>query len=192
MKKIFILFGFGILILSTGVFAKAVSLHCAKDSEFDLTDVNKNDSLHDYLIRLNLNEEGKGTVKFFRYQHYPLTGPSGTGQPFKIPGSRKHEWFTLQEKGAKGGPYYFWDMRYDFYVVYWALDRKTLELSNQSLWLGGYDYNKEQKAAFCRVVKEDEVDSLASQIVTFHKEHQERKAEKARQEAEEREADFTI
>ena len=75
MKKIIILFGF--LVLSTCVFAKTVSLHCAKDSEFDLTDVNKNDSLHDYLIRLNLDEERKGTVKFFRYQHYPLAGPSG-------------------------------------------------------------------------------------------------------------------
>ena len=40
------------------------------DSEFNLTDVNKNDSLHDYLVRLNLDEEGKGTVKFFRYQHF--------------------------------------------------------------------------------------------------------------------------
>ena len=73
MKKIFILFG--IFILSTGAYAKQVSLHCAKDSEFDLTDVNKNDSLHDYLIRLNLDEEGRGKVEFFRYQLYPLAGP---------------------------------------------------------------------------------------------------------------------
>ena len=189
MKKIFILFG--IFILSTAAYAKQVNLHCAKDSEFDLTEVNKNDSLHDYLVRLNLDEEGKGTVKFFRYQHYPLAGPSG--QSFKIPAGRfrQHGWFTLREKGAKGGPYYFWDMHYDVYTVYWALDRKTLELLSQTQW-AGYDYNYERKAAFCRVVKEDEFDRLPSQIITFHKEFQERKAEKARKEAEEREEGFNI
>ena len=129
--------------------------------------------------------------EFFRYQHYPVAGPYG--ESFRIPAGslREHEWFTLREEGAKGGPYYFWDMQYDFYTVFWALDRKTLELFSQTRWVG-HDYNKEQKAAFCRVVKEDEFDSLDSQIVTFHKEFQERKAEKARKEAEEREEEFNI
>ena len=93
--------------------------------------------------------------------------------------------------GAKGGPYYFWDMKYDVYTVFWALDRKTLELLNQTKW-AGYDYNNQRKAAFCRVVKEDEADSLASQIVTFHKKFQERKAEKARKEAQEKEEEYSI
>ena len=71
---------------------------------------------------------------------------------------------------------------YDVYTVYWALDRKTLELLSQTQW-AGYDYNYERKAAFYR---------LPSQIITFHKEFQERKAEKARKEAEEREEGFNI
>ena len=90
-----------------------------------------------------------------------------------------------------GAQFYCWDRVYDFYKVEWYLNRKTLELINATRW-AGYDPNKERKAAFCRVVKEDEFDSLASQIITFHKEFQERKAEKARKEAEEREEGFNI
>ena len=189
MKKIFILFG--IFILSTAAYAKQVNLHCAKDSEFDLTDVNKNDSLHDYLIRLNLDEEGRGKVEFFRYQLYPLAGPYG--QSFRIPAGRfrKHEWMLLSQLCQKGAQFYCWDRVYDVYKVEWYLNRKTLELINATRW-AGYDPNKERKAAFCRVVKEDEFDRLPSQIITFHKEFQERKAEKARKEAEEREEEFDI
>jgi len=189
MKKVLIFLG--LLILSTGLLAKTVSLHCAKDSEFDLTDANKNDSLHDYLVRLNLNEEGKGAVKFFRYQHYPLVGPYG--RSFTIPAGRfrKHEWFNLSQLCKKGSQFYCWDKVYDFYKVEWYLNRKTLELINQTRW-AGYDPNKERKAAYCRVVKEDEFDSLSSQIITFHKEFHERKTEKARREAEEKEEEFSI
>ena len=67
----------------------------------------------------------------------------------------------LSQLCQKGAQFYCWDRVYDVYKVEWYLNRKTLELSNQTKW-AGYDYNNQRKAAFCRVVKEDEADGLAS------------------------------
>ena len=194
MKKIFILFGFGILILSTGVFAKGINLHCAKDSEFDLTDVNKNDSIHDYIVTLDLDDQGHGDVLFFRYQNYPNKGP--LGKSFNTSGhDREHGWFKMEERSSLGNQLYLWKAGYNVYSNNWALNRKTLELFVVTAWAGyAVDYDKAITAAKCRVIDSNKVNTvdLGKQIRTFHKEFLERQKEKARKEAEEREADFTI
>ena len=190
MKKI--IFCLIITMLSTMAFAKT-TLHCAKDSEFDLTDENKNDSIHDYIIDLNLDDQGKGDVLFFRYQHYPNKGPYG--KSFNTSGhDREHSWFKMEERSSLGGNMYLWNAGYNVYTNKWALDRKTLELLVVTAWAGySVDYDKVITAAKCRVLKgQPDIVALGKQIRTFHEEFLERQKEKAKQEAEDREDEFDI
>jgi len=191
MKKI--TFCFVIAMLSTMAFAKPINLHCAKDSEFDLTDLNKNDSIHDYLVHMDLDDEGLGEVLFFRYQNYPNRGPDG--RSFNTSGhDREHKWFKVRENSRLGGSLYLWEITYNVYTNWWGLNRKTLELETITKWAGyNTNYEKRFTAAECRIVDSLEtLFSLGDQIKTFHIEFLERQKEKARKEAEAKEKEFSI